>query len=99
MITANIIKIHTEHAYVQNPVLKCICPSLLFSILTQSVCNKYIPSFYMNHFVLETEQGEFIGVNDGYMTIGCKMQSMSDSKIFECKPIKITIPVTYLKEK
>lgn len=76
------VALHTEHCYVQYPVISIEDENTaLWSKLT-SYFKDY--DFYKNHFCVEgvDENGHpvFVGYNDGRISIGSMIGSMADSK-------------------
>lgn len=96
MISATIVKIYAEHAYIQYPVFKCKVPDVVYSTISKEVCDKKIESFYQNHFVMETEHGDYIGITDGMLQIGSNNVVMKDSKEISCN-FRLSIPTKLIK--
>lgn len=79
------IALHTEHCYVQGPLLKVEDESYqLWNQLKRFIVENGI-DVYFNHFVIQgvdvnSKTSIFIGYNDGTLTLGFKIVSMKDSK-------------------
>lgn len=90
ILKVNIIKIHTEHCYISNPIMEC---SELFESIKNQVINAeemgFIPSFYHNHYVLECDNGLMIGVNDNTIKIGFEIGKLEDSKTLTCTNFRL----------
>lgn len=87
-LIVNIVKIHTEHSYVQHPIFGFEDNDhKVFNQLLKIFSKLLIPFFYKNHFVLEcvdyNNNTYYIGYNDNKVNIGTKMDSLNDSKVIE----------------
>lgn len=87
-LRVSIVKIHTEHSYVQHPFFKCEDNEhKVFNQILKILSTLLVPCFYKNHFVFECIDGNdnvyYIGYNDNMISIGTEMSVMNDSKSFE----------------
>ena len=85
VIKMNINKVHTEHCYVQNVIVKIQdTDHAIWTQIKDILSALCVPSMYLNHFVLECvntdNQTFYIGYNDNVVSIGLKIGKMSDSK-------------------
>lgn len=89
-LSFNVIRVHTEHSYVQNAFMKAKdSDRVMWSRITKELVNY---QFYRNHFTLDTEEGIIIGYNDGTLYLGMESAHLKDSKIIELEnPVKILL--------
>lgn len=89
ILSFNVLRVHTEHSYVQNAVIE-----INDSKLGWELAKKFQAAgvrFYKNHYTLDTAEGVVIGYDNGTLYIGAKAYHMPDSKV-----IKLTEPIHIL---
>lgn len=88
ILHVRVVKIHTEHSYVQHPILNFEDKEhKVFNQILKILSTLLVPYFYKNHFVIECIDGNdniyYIGYDDNMISIGTEMSVMNDSKSFE----------------
>lgn len=90
ILSFTVIRVHTEHSYVQNAVMKIRDTELGWELAKKIQAAGV--RFYKNHFTLDTKEGIIIGYNDGTLYLGMESAHLKDSKIIELeKPIEILL--------
>lgn len=90
ILSFNVIRVHTEHSYVQNAFMKVKdSDHVMWTQITKKLVNY---QFYKNHCTIDTEEGIIIGYNDCTLYLGMESAHLKDSKIIELEnPIEILL--------
>lgn len=82
-LKAKIIAAHANRAYVKNPFLVITDDDIIedfIKILEHQRMWGSLDYFHLNHFVLECEEGLYIGFNDGSLYVGTSMTSFKEAE-------------------
>lgn len=93
-ICAFAVKVHSEHSYVQNPIMTVHDADRKILGQLKNFLSENGISIYYNHFTVEVMVDDVmycIGYNDGEIALGIRVASMGDSKEF-----KVSSPLLYL---
>lgn len=79
------VALHTEHCYVQHPLLKVEDENYKLWNQLKKFCVDNGIEIYFNHFVIQgidvnTKTSVFIGYNDGIVTLGFDIAYKNDSE-------------------
>lgn len=79
----HIVRVHTEHAYVQHPYVVIHEADEFWKTLKGYLKFVGVTDIYFNHYVIELDNGMYIGYNDSRIFFGTKISKMSDSETIE----------------